>query len=169
MEFIYNDGGRKDAGFKGNAGDCVCRSIAIITEKPYREVYDALNEISKPYQKICDEITDTFNEIDKKMGKKMGKCHAYKKLSSSRTGHIREVYGKYLKSLGYEWIPTMKIGTGCLVHLRSNELPAGRLIVSVSKHLTAMIDGIINDTWDCSREGSRCVYGYYIKKVGNSN
>ena len=42
MEFIYNDGGRAAAGFKGSAGDCVTRSIAIAAGKPYQEVYDAL-------------------------------------------------------------------------------------------------------------------------------
>ena len=26
--FVYDDGGRKDAGYKGDAGDCVCRAIA---------------------------------------------------------------------------------------------------------------------------------------------
>jgi hypothetical protein len=25
------------------------------------------------------------------------------------------------------------------------------------------VDGIINDTYDCSREGTRCVYGYFTK------
>jgi len=27
----------------------------------------------------------------------------------------------------------------------------------------AVIDGVINDTYDCSREGTRCVYGYWEK------
>jgi hypothetical protein len=55
----------------------------------------------------------------------------------------------------------MGIGTGCSVHLRANELPPGRLIVSVSKHLVGVIDGVIHDTHDCSRAGDRCVYGYF--------
>lgn len=64
---------------------------------------------------------------------------------------------------GWVWTPTMFIGSGCKVHLRGDELPAGRLIVSVSKHLVAVIDGVIHDTYDCSRNGTRCVYGYYRK------
>ena len=55
------------------------------------------------------------------------------------------------------------IGSGCRVHLRAEELPPGRLIVSVSRHLVAVIDGVIHDTLDCSRNGSRCVYGYYSR------
>ena len=29
MRHVYNDGGRKAAGYKGDAGDCVARAIAI--------------------------------------------------------------------------------------------------------------------------------------------
>ena len=40
--FIFNDGGRKAAGFKGKANDCVCRAISITTGLPYQEVYKRL-------------------------------------------------------------------------------------------------------------------------------
>jgi hypothetical protein len=49
------------------------------------------------------------------------------------------------------------------VHLRDGELPMGRLVVSVSKHTTAVIDGIIRDNHDPSRSGMRCVYGYFCE------
>lgn len=152
MEFIINDGGRKEAGFKGDAGDCVCRSIAIITEKPYQEVYDALNEISRELG---------YWHRTRKIKTKYGT--SYEKISSSRTGHMRKVYEKYLLSLGYKWIPTMQIGSGCKTHLKPDELPKGRLIVAVSRHLTAVIDGVLHDTYDCTKNGTRCVYGYYHK------
>lgn len=35
--------------------------------------------------------------------------------------------------------------------------------VSCSKHITAVIGGIIHDTYDHSRGESRCVYGYFTK------
>ena len=57
----------------------------------------------------------------------------------------------------------MKIGQGCKVHLDADELPTGTIICSVSRHLVTVVDGIINDTYDCSREGTRCVYGYFTK------
>jgi hypothetical protein len=34
-KFRYDDGGRKAAGFKGRAGDCVTRAIAIAAQLPY--------------------------------------------------------------------------------------------------------------------------------------
>jgi hypothetical protein len=55
----------------------------------------------------------------------------------------------------------MQIGSGCRVHLRADELPGGRLVVALSRHSTEVIDGVIHDRHDCSREGTRCVYGYW--------
>jgi len=34
-------------------------------------------------------------------------------------------------------------------------------VVACSKHYTAVIDGVIHDTHDPSRDGTRAVYGYY--------
>lgn len=137
--FEYDDGGRQAAGFKGDTGDCVTRAIAIATGKPYREVYDAINKLAKT----------------ERIGKrKRGK-------SSARTGVYRNTYQRYLESLGWKWTPTMHIGSGCTVHLRDGELPFGRVIVVVSRHTVAIIDGVIHDTYDPSRDGTRCVYGYY--------
>lgn len=138
IRFKYDDGGRAAAGFKGTTGDCTCRAIAIATGKLYREVYDALNVLEK--------------DTPARSGKR--KC-------SARTGVRRVTYDKYLLSLGWKWTPTMKIGQGCRVHLRSDELPSGRLVCIVSKHMTAVIDGVIYDSYDPSRDGSRCVYGYW--------
>lgn len=84
-----------------------------------------------------------------------------RKRSNSRTGVFRRTYQRYLESLGWCWISTIEIGSGCQVHLRASELPQGPLLVRVSRHLTAVIDGLIYDTHDCSRGGTRCVYGYF--------
>ena len=46
MKWIYNDGGRKLAGYKGETGDCVVRSIAIISNLPYQELYDHFFEMN---------------------------------------------------------------------------------------------------------------------------
>lgn len=69
-----------------------------------------------------------------------------------------------MKQLGWTWIPTMTIGSGCQVHLKEDELPKGTIIVQLSHHVSCIIDGVINDTYDCSRDGTRCVYGYFIKE-----
>lgn len=131
LDWEYDDGGRADAGFKGEAGDCATRAIAIATGLPYRDVYDDL---------------------------------AHYAGRSVRDGTPRKAVDTYLGGeLKWEWVPTMGIGTGCQVHLRMDELPFERLVVRVSKHWTAAIYNTIRDTHDPTRDGTRCVYGFWIK------
>ena len=80
---------------------------------------------------------------------------------SCRNGTPKKLVKKYLTELGWRWHPTMTIGSGCTMHLTESELPKGVLIVQVSRHLTCVRNGVIYDTYDCSRDGERCVYGYW--------
>jgi len=76
--------------------------------------------------------------------------------ATPRNGVFDAVSRPYLESLGWRFTPTMRIGSGCKVRLRADELPPGRLIVKVSRHLVAVIDSAIHDT----ARWTRCVYGY---------
>ena len=76
-------------------------------------------------------------------------------------GILKRDLKKVMISFGGEWHPCMSAGTGCKVHLRKEELPNGRIICQLTKHYTAVINGVINDTFDPSRNGSRCIYGYW--------
>ena len=144
MEFInnfqFNDGGREVAGFQGKTGDCVTRAIAIALEIPYKQVYDEMNDL------ICQHRKTKIQ-----------------KSSSSRGGVNKKFYRKFLEDRGWKWIACMKIGTGCKVHLKADELPKGRIIARLSRHIVAVINGVVNDTYDCSTNETRCVYGYFIK------
>ena len=80
---------------------------------------------------------------------------------SPRDGLTKEASRKAMEALGGVWHPTMTIGSGCTVHLRADELPKGRLVVALSGHLAAVVDGVLYDNHDCSRLGTRCVYGYW--------
>lgn len=140
MRWLYNDGGRSKY-FKGATNDCVCRAISIAENKNYKEVYDLINKYAKEYRKT--------NPDDN---------------SHARYGVSKELTKKILTDLGWIWKSTMKFGLGTSVHMRENELPKkGTLIVSLSKHFTVVKDGVIYDIFDPSRNGKRCVYGYYIK------
>ena len=57
----------------------------------------------------------------------------------------------------------MQIGSGCKLKLSEAELPKGGIISRVSRHICAVIDGVLYDTYDCSRDGSQCVYEYWIQ------
>lgn len=139
MKFIANDGGRAAAGFKGKAGDCAVRAIAIATGRPYQEVYDAINMLGA-----------TERTGRRKRG-----------TSNARTGVYKSAVHKYMASIGWSWTPTMQIGSGCKVHVREDELPTGRLVLNLSRHYAAVVDGVLHDAYDSSRDGTRCVYGYW--------
>ena len=141
LQFNENDGGRARAGYKGTAGDCVCRAIAICLNISYEESRDLITEYA-------------LKERGK--GKKKRKSHY-------RTGVFTPTTKKIMADHDWTWVPTMKIGAGTLVHCTTNELPSGVLMLNLSKHISSMIDGVLQDTYDCSREGTRCVYGIWTK------
>lgn len=150
MLVVRTDGGRAAAGFKGSAGDCVARAVAIASGRPYAEVYARL----------------AAGMGSQRQGKRRTKSGATARNGVNTT---RQWFKDYMKELGAEWTPAMRIGSGCTVHLHDGELPMGRLVVSLSKHFAAVIDGVIHDTsdpqwatiWSDGRVSRRCVYGYW--------
>lgn len=147
MQFVYNDGGRAAAGFRGTkVGDCVARSIAITANLPYTLVYDRL-AMGNATQRITKNSR--------------GRNSCGKFTASEGIYTTRKWFLDYMRELGFIWIPCMRVGTGCMIHLREDQLPKGRIIVKLSRHYCAVIDGVIHDIYDGSREGTRCVYGYW--------
>lgn len=138
LGFKYDDGGRSAAGYTGKTGDCVTRAIAIATGLPYQRVYDDLNDLAR-----------------------LERPGTRRTRSNARTGVSKATRTRYLTQLGWKWHPTMQIGKGCRVHLRKDELPAGRILACVSRHLVAVIDHVMHDTYNPSRSATRCVYGYW--------
>ena len=114
LKLQINDGGRAAAGYKGQAGDCVVRSIAIVTGTPYQKVYDDLFKANEEFR----------NNSRTKLARSLRK-----KNDTPRSGTHRVVLKKYLTQLGFKWTPTMFIGQGCKVHLKKEELPSGTLLV----------------------------------------
>lgn len=148
LRYEYDDGGRKDAGFnnRGEVGDCVCRALAIATGRPYAEIYDRLA---------------VGNETQRLTKRSRRRASAGQRTASHGILTGRKWFRDYMTELGFEWTATMQVGVGCKVHLRRDELPDGRLVCNVSKHLVAVIDGCIRDTYNPDRLGTRCVYGYW--------
>lgn len=143
--FEYNTGGR-DKYYKSlEVGDCGVRSICNATGKDYKEVYDTLNEIKSNW------------------GSKATKGNLKIRNGSVRDGLEVVVMKEYLENrLGWEWTATCGVGTGFLLRLNNEELlPDKTYILRVSKHYTVYKHGVLIDTYDCSREGTRGVYGYW--------
>ena len=132
MEWIDNDGGRtKLAGFKGRAGDCVARAISIAAPLGYDVVYRQLKD---------------------RMG--LGQ--------TPRNGVPRKIYAPFIKELGGRWIPLHKIGQKDIFRVKNvaEFYHDKRVIVRCRKHVFAMIDGVVHDTWNQHEE--KMVYGVWV-------
>lgn len=129
MRFVYDDGGRMNYFRAANVNDCVVRSIAIVTGRDYKQVYDEMRRLV-----------------------------GY----TPRNGVYPKDVKKAMKHFGGEWVACMKVGEGCKVHLANGEVPMhDKIVCNLSKHVVAVINGVIHDTYDSSRNGTRCVYGYW--------
>ena len=95
--YQYNDGGREAAGFKGKAGDCVVRAIAIASGRDYATVYNEVNQLSE-------------NERGAKRSKANAGVYTSKK-----------AFKDYMAAMGWRFVATMSIGSGCKVHLKAEE------------------------------------------------
>lgn len=137
MLYKYNDGGRKDAGYKRPAGDCVPRAIAIALDLPYKQVRKELDALNK-------QMTGGLNR-------------------STQNGTEAAVFHKYLTDRG--WSLTLLKNT----YLKDlNVVDAPNIIVSMPRHMVAIVNNTVMDTWD-SRHSRRTkckspiVQGYYAK------
>lgn len=138
IEFIYDDGGRAEAGFKGDAADCVTRAIAIATGIGYKQVRKELMKRQAEWRAT-------------------GSRKAKRQTSNSvRNGCHKEVYEPYLDSLGWE----KKSLSSVRAKMTAEDMPSGTVIAYVQRgrrgHLATMIDHVVHDSWDC-RESFRYV------------
>lgn len=138
MQFIYNDGGRSNYFKASNVGDCVCRALCNTTGVDYKVMYNLINKIAKL--------------------EKVSNC------SKARDGVYRDSWKKILKALGAQEIKVQEFGSSIKCHLCDEDLidyQRGKYILSLSHHLSSLINGKIVDTYDCSRDGDRQVYKMY--------
>lgn len=132
--FIQNDGGRAEAGYKGRANDCVVRAVAIAGQLPYKQVYRQMNVY----------------------------LYSYAHGRTARQAVPRFIIEKFMKMLGWKYVPAKQYGKHSNMHLNAKELPAGRIIADMDGHVSAVIDGVIHDTWDASNGGETPVLGYWV-------
>ena len=141
LPYVEDDGGRSKYFRAKEVGDCVCRAITIASGRDYKEVYDALREITKA------------SRAKRKGNPRSG-------VFTQRTG-----FKRMMKDLGFTWTSLCSIGQKESSHLFSDEMPLkGRHVCSAHRHYIALVDGVVHDTWD-SRYDSfgfpRRIYGYW--------
>ena len=102
-----------------------------------------IRAIARAEDKPWIEVFDTLTEIARK---------TYNVPSDTK------VYSKYLKK--YEKINVFNQTNGSKKRLKVKEICdlKGSYIVRVAGHLTAVVDGSIRDTWDCSNKSSYIIW-----------
>jgi hypothetical protein len=146
--WVRDDGGRDAAGLGREQRDCVVRAIAIETGKPYHEVHAELTaEILRYVKTHRNRITGWIKRSRGGRG------------FNPDYGCYDKVYAPYLGALGWRFIFTEERG----MRFRAAELPSGRLIVRVHRHVAAVIDGVIHDTFNSAGAGRRPVSGYWVQ------
>lgn len=143
LNYQYDDGGRAAAGFKGVCGDCGVRAAAIALSLPYKEVYQELFSINKEF-----------------LAKSRSARNKRRFSGSPRDGLSTDVMEEFMRRHGWEWVPTMRIGSGCTTHLY--DMPMGSYVCRLANHYCAVVDRTIRDIFHDDEE--RCVYGYWKPK-----
>ena len=142
MEFNFNDGGRSKY-FKTTGRDCVTRALAIASGMDYLEVFNKITELK---WKAGDDKS-AFHGV-----------HTRSKWFISQ-----------MKKWGWKWT---QVKTYERVSIDSPKFNKGNVILSLQHHYLALIDGVINDTYNPdqpkqrglrSESGKRIVLGYWSK------
>ena len=103
--------------------DCVIRSLATLTNRSWREVYDELSNLAGNEGLMFESADFVEDYLDKRY---------------ERIPHYSKTVGEFTK-----------------------EYPHGRYAITMQGHITAVIDGDIIDTFDCSDRIIRCAWAIY--------
>lgn len=110
-------------------GDCVKRAITKATGMDYMEVQRQLNR----YKKVTGASSYNTDYNPHKYVENV--LHGEKLSFPAKVGQKRMTAGTF-----------------------SEKYPQGKYILSMAKHWSCCVDGIIYDTWDCTE---KCVYTAY--------
>ena len=130
--YVYNDGGRRAAGFKGNTGDCVPRAIAIVTGQPYIDVYKTMAAEMKAngYAASGNAYATTKPKAGKR---KRGQLKA------------KDVQHKVKAMFG---LTRVKLPKGPRPTYSQAFDTYGPCLVGTTHHVAAVVDGALHDLFD---------------------
>lgn len=150
IEFVHDDGGKSKYISQRLPGDCFCRAVAIASGIEYIEVAKVISH---------------FASKERVSVKRLVRYKSAKSAMSSASDGVWKATGtRVLEYFGFEKVYWMRVGVGCEIHVRASELPMGRLVLSLSRHYAAVVDRVLRDNHDCSRNGNRCVYAIWEYK-----
>ena len=119
--YEFNDGGRSAAGYKGTAGDCVTRALSILISGGEGATYkDVYSEFSKR-NKVFNGKRSARDGVSPKVWESVYKLHGLARIALPKSQKLTytEAYSIY-----------------------------GDCIVRTTKHVSAIIDGRLQDIFD---------------------
>ena len=143
--YVYNDGGRAAANYRGDTGDCVVRAIAIAGDYDYRHVYDAMGEAMREAGWA-----------------RSGNAYALARGRTRTRGqpHARDVQHQVIQEFGFVKAPFVRGPRPTYTEAHERH---GICIAKTTKHVAALRDGALQDTFD----GRVYDYGAEYDGAGN--
>ena len=133
IDYRYDDGGREAAGYRGKTGDCVVRAIAICTGEDYRAVYLTMAEHMKRNDYAASGNAYATRERKRKAPRSKGQIAA------------RRVQDRVLEVYGFRKV---RLPAGARPTFTEAHRRYGDCIVGTTKHVAAIVDGALRDTFD---------------------
>lgn len=125
LDYIHHDGGRQAAGYKGSTGDCVVRAATL-------------------FQADGNPDGADYKAMYKRMAANNAKFN--RGIKSARGGVYK---GAYTKVFGEEgWVKVKQAKGATKLTLTEAYETYGNIIVTTARHMMAIIDGALMDTWD---------------------
>ena len=121
LAFVYDDGGRAAAGYKGSAGDCVVRAFCILTGADYAEAY---REFAYAQSVLGEE--------------KRRRRSARNGIDNRPMANVFERHG----------LRRIKLGRGVKPTWAEAHERYGDCIVRTRGHVSAIVAGVVRDTHD---------------------
>ena len=133
IDYQYDDGGREAAGYRGRTGDCVVRAIAVCARQNYRAVYLTMAEQMKRNGYAASGNAYAIRERHRRAPRRKGQISA------------RRVQDRVLELYGFRKV---RLPAGARPTFTEAHRRFGDCIVGTTKHVAAVVDGALRDTFD---------------------
>ena len=133
IDYQYDDGGREAAGYRGRTGDCVVRAIAVCARQDYRAVYLTMAEQMKRNGYAASGNAYAIRERSRRAPRRKGQISA------------RRVQDRVLELYGFRKV---RLPAGARPTFTEAHRRFGDCIVGTTKHVAAVVDGALRDTFD---------------------
>lgn len=157
LPYRYDDGGRATSGCRKSNKDCIVRAVSIYKGLPYNNVH---------------AIALEWGIIDGKCYLDIGQANGHYNKRIKKASAVMEKM--FANAFGLQWVKSDPRGKlERWYRLCVGDLPLN-CIARMRRHVVAIRDGVVHDTWDCTNRyvieddwgnmkiKHRAVYGYWV-------